>query len=202
MSSLSSFLLLLASSEKRFPTVLSLGSKCCPENQCCPTDMEWGVLTCGIRIALLVTPGEKKGAGEINFNIFRFSISHAKTNQLKIKSAWSTNTFSFFSFPMLNLRSSRASQYRSATHCDQWPVKANRGQWDGLVGKSACHQTYWPEVNPGIHLVEGENQLLHIVLWPPNTCMWRLEDRSRCYYFGTESFVESGAHWLIRLAGC
>lgn len=46
--------------------------------------MELEVLTCGIQIALLVTPEEKKGAGEINFDIFRFSISHVKTNQLKI----------------------------------------------------------------------------------------------------------------------
>lgn len=103
---------------------------------------------------------------------------------------------------MLNLRSSRASQYRSATQCDQWLVKASRGQWNGLVGEGACHQAYWPEVNPGIPMVGGENQLLHIVLWPPNTYMWRLEDRSRSsYYFGTVSLVESGTHWLVRLAG-
>lgn len=29
----------------------------------------------------------------------------------------------------------------------------------GSVGKRTCHQTSCPEFNPGIHIVEGENQI-------------------------------------------
>lgn len=36
-----------------------------------------------------------------------------------------------------------------------------------FMGKDACHQTWRPEFDPWIHLVEGETRLPWGVLWPP-----------------------------------
>lgn len=63
----------------------SWGSKCCPVNQCCPIDTERECCMCNSNCTISHSR-RQKGTGEINFNIFKFSISHIKTNQLKVYS--------------------------------------------------------------------------------------------------------------------
>lgn len=50
-------------------------------------------------------------------------------------------------------------------------LKTNRNkQKDSLVSKGTCCHVRLPEFNPRTRLVEGEDQLLHVVLCSPHVC--------------------------------
>lgn len=60
---------------------------------------------------------------------------------------------------MKNRRRSQASkgiEKLELMACDA-SMLVGRGQQDGSVGESACHQVWGPEFNPRAHMVEGEN---------------------------------------------
>lgn len=47
--------------------------------------------------------------------------------------------------------------------------KKVRDWQNGSVGKDSCHQDRWQKSPiPGTHMVEGEGQILQVVLWPPD----------------------------------